>query len=141
MDYIGSNFDRLDSWDRWLLVSIRVWNDPLMTRTLDTPLNVIRAKEKLHLLFTIQPHIAPCSKVSDSRGSLPMQNNASSTLLCHCHLSPTSFGRGLRDASNVPSLLIYRRLLDSSDATDISFYRWQGLYLFCTGLDLLRYSW
>ena len=131
-----------DSWDKWPLLSIRVWNDPFTTGTLNTPLNVIRAKEKLHLLFAIQPHIAPCSRVSGNGGALPMQNNACSTLLlCHCHLSPTSFGRGLRNASNVLSLLIYRRLHDSSDATDISSYRWQGLNSFHIGLDLLRYSW
>ena len=50
-----------------------------------------------------------------------MQDNANNTLLlCHGDLSPTCFGRGLWDTSNVPSPLIYPRLLDSSDATDIS---------------------
>ena len=88
----------------------------------DTLLDVVKTKEKLLWLHTIQPILFPKSKVDGSRCASIVANNLSDTFLLGDHLhSPTRLGGYMWQATNMPLFVIGHGFLNNNDAMKAKF--------------------
>ena len=97
MSEVGTNLDGPDWWNRRLVLMIRKISDPFATNALHTMLNVVRTKDKLFSLHTLECVTEPHTVVS-RHSNAPMVGNHScvALLLRNRMISPTFLSRGVR---------------------------------------------
>ena len=99
---------------RSILVS-KEFVDAEMMQALDTMFNVVRAQEKLPSFRCCEFVIILNSKVCWDKGALAIGDNFGSVfLLGDCMHGPTCLGGIMKNASNMPELLVHYELLYSN---------------------------
>ena len=116
---VGTNLDRPDWRNRWLLIIGRERYDPFLTRALYATLDVVRAKNKvcaLHRLkFVMMSHIG----VGQRRDALIIGDDSCGTLLFRARMiTPTRLPNGIGYAGNMPNRDIYFGFLHGGDTTE-----------------------
>ena len=96
----------------------------------DSSLNVLRAKDKLLCLDTIQSILLPNFGIGGDRGAFAIDNNFSDVFLfSDCQYNLTTLGGLVRKASNMPQLLIDLVFLNNNISKETDFGRRWWPYL------------